>query len=677
MRRLMFLVGLVVTSWGPMHAVAAEKRPLEIADLYRIDTPTQPLLLPDGDSLIYVREWHDAARRERRSSLWRVDGTSDNRRPLEAEEPDARFPVLSPNGRWIVFLSNRPHPDGSPACPSLPPQSDPSGDLWLLPATGGKAIPLAGVGKPYGRILGDRFYGRAAFSRDGKRLAFVADDGVDPRTAEEISNRVSIVREDQGEGYEGYGPAQIWIADLAEDPKDSAAARILRLTEDEVWYGDPQWSADGRSIVVHANRTSDRESVRYSINKNFDLWRIDVASRRLEQLTTGPGPEVSPRFSPDGRHLACLSVPRRGPHADVYNLLLVDLAENEPRSKLLFDHHALHSEGAPYGAPSFPLPDDCWLDQHRLQCDTIAGMKSRRQVIDLDQGGRVAEGSTSGEDRKQQIARLLPPGNVFLKERSAARSERVEWKSDDGLALEGVLTLPPEGIGQRPYKLLLHPHGGPHSQSAPGFNFGVHLFAAHGYAVFQPNFRGSSGYGRQFLDADRGDFGGGDVRDILTGIDHLVKEGLVDRRRQFVYGVSYGGFLTCWLVGHTNQFLAAAPQNAVTDLNAMWGLSDLQSWTEWEFSGLPWEAAEAMRRHSPLTYASRVRTPTLILHAAGDRRCPLPMGRMLYQALKKSGVETQMVVYPDEGHGIKQLPHQEDILRRVLAWFENHDAPAR
>jgi dipeptidyl aminopeptidase/acylaminoacyl peptidase len=251
----------------------------------------------------------------------------------------------------------------------------------------------------------------------------------------------------------------------------------------------------------------------------------------------------------------------------------------------------------------------------------------------------------------------------------------ISWDNGEGQTIEGVVTLPPAGVAKAPYKLLVHPHGGPHGRSVLGFDFVVQTFAAHGYAVFQPNFRGSSGYGQRFIDADRVDFGGGDMRDILSGVDHLVKNGVADRRRQFVYGTSYGGFMTCWLVGHTTQFRAAATQNAVTDLNAMWGLSDLQSWTEWEFGGRPWEVPGLMHRHSPLTYASRVKTPTLVLHAREDRRCPLPMGRMFYQALKARGVPAQMVIYPGEGHGIRQPRHREDVLRRVLAWFEQHDKP--
>src|SRR5436309_13064493 len=139
------------------------------------------------------------------------------------------------------------------------------------------------------------------------------------------------------------------------------------------------------------------------------------------------------------------------------------------------------------------------------------------------------------------------------------------------------------------------------------------------------------------------------MRDIMTGIDKLIADGIADKDRLFVYGISYGGYMTSWLVGQTDRFRAAVAQNAVTDLTMMWSLSDIQSWTEWEFGGLPWEVPEKMRKHSPLTFAAKVKTPTLILHARDDRRCPLLMGRAFYQALLANGTPTQMVIYPGEG----------------------------
>ncbi len=659
-----------------MGAAPGGKRPLAVEDLYRLDAPMAPALSPDGKRLAYVRHWIDDKGKRERFSLWLVEGSKEKARPAEKGEPDARAPVFSPDGKWLAFLSTRPRPRGWKQTPAVPSQSDPAVDVWLMPAAGGPAVPLAGKNKPHGRVLNDGFYGRLAFSPDSKRLAFVADDGKDMRSPQEREANVEVVRDDQGEGYTGYGPAQVWLAELAAEPGQHAATRIERLTEDDVWYGDPHWSPDGKQLVVHANTTADRESARYSINKNFDLFAIDVASRKRRQLTTGPGPEVCPRFSPDGKRLVCLSGPRKGSHRDVFNLAVITLGESGTRTAILFDHHGPEADRAPHRPPVFPLPADCWDGPDHLVYRADVGTGSEVVRLDLRTGkgtrlvpAKVAD-SKSAAGRRLLVRQLLPAGNAFLKERALGSSRVITWDNGEGQKIEGILTVPPAGTAKAPYPLLLHPHGGPHSRSAVGFDFTVQLFAAHGYAVFQPNFRGSAGYGQKFIDADRGDFGGGDVRDILSGIDHLVKEKLVDPRRQYVYGTSYGGFLTCWLVGHTRQFRAAVAQNAVTDLNVMWGTSDIPSWTEWEFGGRPWEVPAAMRRHSPLTHAPRVKTPTLVLHARDDRRCPLVMGTMFYRALKACGVPTQMVIYPGEGHGIRQPRHRADVYRRVLAWFE-------
>ncbi|MBY0231443.1 MAG: S9 family peptidase, partial [Gemmataceae bacterium] len=317
---------------------------------------------------------------------------------------------------------------------------------------------------------------------------------------------------------------------------------------------------------------------------------------------------------------------------------------------------------------SFPLPLDCWQGDSRLAYNAEVGLETRAVHVDASTGKRVPR--IGG--RADKLRRLVPAGNAFLRGRDLGHSESVTWECDRW-KLEGILTLPPKGTGKAPYPLVVHPHGGPHSRSALGFDFTVQVLAAHGYAVFQPNFRGSSGYGQEFIDADRLDLGGGDMRDILAGVDALIKRGVADRERLFVYGTSYGGFMTCWLVGQTKRFRAAAAQNPVTDLGMMWGLSDLQSWTEWEMGGKPWEVPERMRKHSPLAHVAKVETPTLLLHSREDRRCPLPMGLAFHQALRSRRVPTRMVIYPGEGHGIKQPKHREDVLRRVLEWFAKHD----
>lgn len=680
--RSLFVSILLVLTATDGRADDVKKTPLRIDDLYRFDVPTNVVLAPDGKSVVYVRQWIDAATKKERNSLWLVEGGSpEKRRPLEKGEPDGRAPVFSPDGKWLAFVSTRPRPEGWKQTPPVPPESDPAVDIWLIPAAGGQAIPLAGAAKPYGRVFNDGFYGRLAFSPDGKRLAFVADHGRDARTQEEIDADVQVVRPDQGEGYTGYGPAQLWVAQLDATPEKAAAAWIKCSTRDDVWYGDPQWTPDGKRLIVHANKSDDRESARFSINKNFDLWSLELATGKQKRLTTNSGPDVSPRLSPDGKSLVYLSGPRKGSHRDVFNLTVIPLDADNATPKVLFNHH----DGAkPLHPPaSFPLPYDCWDDSEHLIYNTEAGVRTTLGRVEVA-SGKGAEYElpkpsreftpdlVSSLGRRYVLRSLTPPGNVFLNENLLGETSVVKWEND-GYQLEGVLTLPPRETAKAPHPLIVFPHGGPHSRSSLAFNFTVEVFAAHGYAVFQPNFRGSFGYGQKFIDADRKDLGGGDMRDILTGIDHLVKEKIVDPKRQFVYGVSYGGYMTTWLVGHTQQFRAAVAQNAVTELNVMWGVSDIPSWTEWEIGGKPWEVADAMRAHSPFTHAAKVKTATLILHSRDDRRCPLPMGRMYYQALKSRGVPTQMVIYPGEGHGIKDPKHREDVLKRTLAWFEMHD----
>jgi dipeptidyl aminopeptidase/acylaminoacyl peptidase/lysophospholipase L1-like esterase len=668
------LIALVMLTGSALFADG--RPPLLPEDLYRLEGPQSATLLPGHRSAVFVRRWIDHETRAERFSLWRIDESAASRRALESGELDARGPVVSPDGRWIVVRSTRRRPDGWEQTPPVPPESDPATDLWFVAADGSRTVPLAGSQKPYGRVLTDPFYARVAFSPDGTRLVFVADDGRDPRTLQEREADVHRVRPDQGEGYTGYGPAQIWIADLAGTPTDRAATQIRRITDDQTWYGDPQWTPDGQSLICQANKSEQMESVRFSINRDFDLWRIDATSGEQQQLTRNPGPDVSPRIAPDGQQVAYLTVPRNGPHMDVFNLAVLNLTASGPRrSGVLHDHHQ-PSDSPPHPPATFPLPDDVWDGHEALVYSAVKGVRSETVRVDLATGkGQTlvpADDASPRGERVRALRSLTPAANSILRERALGEDRIVTW-TNDGLALEGTITVPPPSVAQAPFPLVVYPHGGPHSRSTLGFNLTAQVLAGQGYLVFQPNFRGSAGYGRTFLDADRNDLGGGDHRDILTGIESLIHDGLVNRERQFVYGVSYGGFMTTWLVGHQRQFRAAVAQNAVTHLDVMWGLSDLPSWTEWEFAGKPWEVADAMRSHSPFTYLQQVETPTLILHSRDDRRCPLAMGRMFYQGLQACGVPSDMVVYPAEGHGIRQPRHQVDVLQRTLHWFRKYD----
>ncbi len=654
-------------------ALGQQPRRWQVDDLYQAESFHPVAVAPDETLGVAIHNWIDPQSKQEHHSLWRLTGTPPQARALEPGEPDARAPQFSPDGNWILFLSTRPRPQGWRQTPPAPPYSEASVDIWLMPTAGGKAIPLAGPQKPYGRVYPDRFYGRVAFTPDSRRLVFVADDGADPRTKSEIEANVTAARPDQGEGYTGFGPAEIWVAELADKPTEHAAERITRLTDDAFWYGDPQWSRDAAKLIVCANRTADQESARYSINKNFDLWEIDVSTKALRQLTHAPGPEFSPRLSPDGSRLACLTSPRRGPHQDTYNLAVVTL-DPKPQMRVAYNFRDPDLDFQATPSPNSALPRECWQDDQRVLYDANVGLTTKRYILNVDDG-QISPGDGSNTTYAQARAResrFRPRVASKLPPRLNVSSQRVAWDNGEGFEIEAAFVTPHPDVAQPPYKLIVLPHGGPHHRAGLGAGFNDQVLASHGYAILKPNFRGSTGYGLAFLDAVRGDLGGGDMRDILSGVDFLIEKELADPDQLYVYGVSYGGYMTSWLVGQTTRFRAAVAENAVTDMTMMWSLSDLQSWTEWEFGGRPWEVSGAMRQRSPLTYAGRVKTPTLLLNSRDDRRCPLPMGQAFHQALRSAGVPTRLIIYPDEPHGIRQPRHRADKLRRILAWFERH-----
>jgi dipeptidyl aminopeptidase/acylaminoacyl peptidase len=267
-------------------------------------------------------------------------------------------------------------------------------------------------------------------------------------------------------------------------------------------------------------------------------------------------------------------------------------------------------------------------------------------------------------------ARRITDVNPQAATLSVAETEVIRWKGADDWDIEGILMKP---IGYQPgrrWPVIVEAHGGPHGAQTLAFNPMWQYFAARGFMVFAPDFRGSGGYRQAFVDADRNDWGGKDYVDIMRGVDHLIATGLADPDRLGIEGWSYGGYMTAWIIGHTDRFKAAVAGAAVTNLQSFYGTTDIQRFIEWEFHGFPWDNAEKIREHSPVTHAPRAKTPTLVLHGEADVRVPIEQGAQLYTILRKSGVPTQFVHYPREGHGLREPAHRHDRIRRTLEWME-------
>ena len=274
-------------------------------------------------------------------------------------------------------------------------------------------------------------------------------------------------------------------------------------------------------------------------------------------------------------------------------------------------------------------------------------------------------------DEPNGAGRAVSAVNATAAQRVLGTTRSVSWTSTDGVKVEGLLLRPAGAPEKSPLKTLVLLHGGPYTERyALGFQSAPQFLAANGYQIFMPNFRSSGGYGTAFMMRKRSDWGLQDWKDVETGIDQLIKDGLVDGSRLGVYGGSYGGYLSAWAVTQTNRFKAASVFAGAVDLAAHYGQSDIQKYRAYDFGGTPWETPENWKRSSPMTYIANVKTPTQVLVGEADPRVPYPQGQELYRALVALNVPTEFVHYPREGHGLREPRHRADQWMRMLAWFD-------
>ena len=266
--------------------------------------------------------------------------------------------------------------------------------------------------------------------------------------------------------------------------------------------------------------------------------------------------------------------------------------------------------------------------------------------------------------------------NAQLDSIALGRGEAVRWKSRDGLEIEGVVVYPVNYAPGRRYPMLTNVHGGPSGVWTQAFAGGwgnyAQVWAGAGWVVFLPNPRGSSGYGEKFLRANIRDWGGGDYRDIQSGIDELVRRGVADTSKLGQSGWSYGGYMTAWTLTQTNRFKAVMVGAGLTNMYSMYSTNDLQGVLEGYFGGEPWDDVAAYSRASAMTFIKQARTPTLIMHGQADQRVPIGQAQELYMGLRKNDVPVRLVFYPREPHGLGEPRHQLDKMKREMAWFSQH-----
>ncbi len=654
-------------------APPAAPRLITIDDYFQIRDLSQPELSPDSQWVAYTVRTKMLKDDKNEQRLWMVSTRGGDAIAMTAEGNSSSHPRWSPDGKFLAFLSSR---------------NNGKTQVWLLNRLGGEAVRLTDTAQGV-----DDF----EWSPDSTRLVLILRDpkpedleaakekdkpaaaaAAKPKTPPPfVIDRLQFKRDTVG--YLDRRRAHLYVFDVA-------AKSTTQVTSGDYDDSEPSWSPDGKSLAFTSNRsTPDPDR-----NFNNDVWVVAAGNTdkgaNLTRITTNLGSDHSPAWSPDGKWLAFVSqtdvkaidyatqhlaiAPSSGGEAKVLTAAL-DRSVRRPR---------FSSDGR---SIFFIAEDDGTQSLCRI---AVTGGEVTRPI-----GGRLTVASYSpGKDdavaaqistldRPEEIfflngkdlTRLTKTNDALISQLRLSKPEYVHFKSQDGTAVAGYLYKPADFDAAKKFPTLLRPHGGPVGQYTASFDHLAQLFAANGYAVLLPNPRGSSGYGQKFCEAIFADWGNKDYQDDMAMVDYALAQGIADPDKLGVGGWSYGGISTNFIITQTTRFKGAITGASEVLYVANYGHDHYQKLWELEL-GLPWENRALYEKLSPFNKVNNITTPTLIMGGEIDWNVPIINSEQLYQALKRLGRTTELVVYPGEYHGFTTPSHIKDRLERYLAWYAHY-----
>jgi dipeptidyl aminopeptidase/acylaminoacyl peptidase len=656
-------VGMKRTFFGALCALAVTvtvsgqaKRPLAIEDYYRVLTIGNPQISADGRSVTFTVATRVEDDNSTKTEAFRVP--TDASAPPESIDGAGRAgsgagrggrggrgsgatSVASPDGAWIARTQEK-----------LPPKADPQ------------------YANDFEKRHQERFKGVQFdwkdFQRDGSPFPL-------PNAAAAPSLQILI------EPAAGGGAKVVLDKDL----------RPANLT----------WHPNGRLIAFTAD-ADFRDELKYD---HADLWTV-TTDGTVTRLTSDGGVYSDPAYSPDGKYLAYertlgtdLIIQKKMNNGGPRDLYIRPVAGGEPinltaswdlepgpihwspDSHFIYFTAEIGGESQLFRVPAAP---GAKVEQVTKGPRRIANLTIDKSFATIaytvtthDAPGDLYAADIDGTHER----RLTDVNHALLADVSLSKAERLQWKSYDGTLIEGWI-LPPANydVSKGPYPLIVFSHGGPHAATGYAFDFKQQFFAAHGYFVLDTNFRSSTGYGDAFKWATWGEWGKKDGEDVMSGIDYALKRYPIDPKRVGHTGHSYGGFMTNWLITqYPDRFAAAVTGAGISNWLSDYGTADIYRTKETEFYGAPWDPAarERMIRQSPLTYADRVKTPTLFIHGEVDHRVPFTEGEQMYFALRRRGVPAKMIQYAGQPHGIAGSWNNVHRMINELQWWEKYLKP--
>lgn len=650
--RLLLLTVLLVAA--PL--AAQDRRPMTTDDGLDMVRVGDALLSPDGAWVFYSLSELDWEENERDETYWMVPAAGGEPFPFIGEEGGSSF-RFSPQGTYLSFTRS----------------VDDTRQLFLMRTAGGEAVQLTDHEESVGRYV---------WAEDESRIFFVADDPRDDALEEEIEKGADAIFVDEGpNGQRADRWNDLWRVDVA---LSSEPVEPTRVTEDEHLVGSFDVSPDGRRIVYTRRIENRRNQGNLS-----EIHLVEVETGEDRTLTDNRTPEGGPQWAPDGRRIAFTASDDEEWELRNDKLWVMDVESGSLRQLSgAFEGNIRGWWWSPQG-DAIVFNGLQRTDSNLYRLDVSSGTVERltdvtgtlaasdlsadhgRVVYTLEDFDTPPDLWTAALDGSDAVR--LTRANPELEEAIAfGDGDVVRWESADGTEIEGLLMTPDGWDGESRLPLLLHIHGGPAGVFTNSFSPRYHVWSGLGYAQLMPNVRGSSGYSDELLRGNMYDIGGGDYEDLMTGVDHVIDEGIADEDRLAVRGWSYGGILGGWTITQTDRFKAASLGAMVSDWTSEYGPGFNFDVSLWYIGGTPWENPDKWREMSPLTHASDVRTPTLLLHGMEDRTDTEPQSMMFYAALKDQGKTVRYIRFPREPHGFREPRHQRIRDIEEIRWIQEH-----